>query len=237
MKIFLNLLSKKKNFKTPRPSTIKCNYTCEDTSLELIIKSYLTDTRTAKDCLCRFIRRMAYRDCLRLKENEIIFPLMEDFLNEATWKSKHTLDCGDYDPLRPEPWFRFIYSIYDNMLFDIYASEELLKIWKQKITPESIMQVIQNPSITPEIYKNKDLLLLKKEELETIINRNSFSPKEILLIIKENWNVLYHYQSTYEALEYCILCSENHTTPMYFDSAFRDLGYKLGKLYKEANEK
>lgn len=231
------LFPRKEKLKTPRPSNIKCNYACEDADLEWSIKDCLNGNRSAQDCLQDFIERMAYRDCLHMKENESIFPMLEDFLENATWKTEWTADCGDYNPHRPEPWLRCIYSIYDSMLLDIECSENLLRDWKKDITTEAVMQVTNSKSITPEIYENRAELTTKRDEIKAIIEAENFTPKEALLLIKDNWNLLYPYQSTYEAIEYCIATSENHTEPKYFDSAFRDFGYQMGALYRKAKEK
>lgn len=237
MSILTKLFPKKEKLKAPRPSNIKCNYACEDADLEWSIKAYLNGTRTAKECLQDFIERMAYRDCLHMKENEAIFPIAEDFLEGATWKTEWTADCGDYNPHRPEPWLRCIYTIYDSMLMDIQCSENLLKDWHKEITTDAVMQVTNSKSITPEVYENREELATKRDEVKAIIDAGNFTPKEALLLVKANWNLLYPYQSTYEAIEYCIASSENHTEPKYFDSAFRDFGYQLGTLYRKAKEK
>ena len=237
MSILSIFFPKKEKLKAPRPINIKCNYACEDSNLEWSIKDYLNGNRTAKDCLQDFINTMAYRDCLHMKENETIIPLVEDFLQDATWKTEWTADCGDYNPYRPEPWLRCIYSIYDSMLLDIECSENLLKNLKKDITTEAVMQFINNKSITPEVYESKDKFSEKREEIKVIIETGKFTPKEALLLVKDNWNLLYPYQSTYEAIEYCIAASENHTEPKYFESAFRDFGYQMGTLYRKAKEK
>lgn len=236
MNIFQKFFQKKQHLNTPHSTTIRCNYTCEDADLEWIIKAYLNGTRTAIDCLQDFLNLMAYRDCLHLIENEAIFSLLEDFLEDATWKNEWTEDCGDYNPAHPDSWLRCIYAPYKNMLFDIEAAETLLQYQDKKITTSAIMEIIDNPLITPEIYENKNLLISKRDSIKNIISKEEFSPKEILFLIKDNWNLLYHYRSTYEALEYCIACSENHTIPQYFDCAFRDFGYILGTLYRKAKE-
>lgn len=238
MKILSLLFPKKmEKLKAPRPHTIKNNYSCEYEDLEYCIKAYLNGNMTAEECLERFINTMAYKDCFHIEENAEIFPLLEDFLANATWKTKWTADCGDYDPHRPEPWLRCVYSIYDSMLMDIECSENLLKDWHKEITTDEIMKVTHNKSVTPEIYENKDQLASKKEELKAIIEKGEYTPLEALLLIKENWSLLYPYQSSYEAIEYCVCASENHTEPKYFDSAFRDYGYKMGTLYRKAKEK
>ena len=239
---FLSVLSailsnKKDTLKNPKPYTVKSNYACEDSALEWQIKTYLSRERSAIDCLQGIIEHMAYRDCLHMEENKEIFGILEDFLESATWKTEWTMGCGDYNPNSPEPWLRCVYSIYDNILRDISIAETLLKDLKKEVTTEEVMNVIHNKSVTPEIYQNKATLEAKGKEIQSIICGGEFTPKEALLLIKESWELLYLYQSTYEAIEYCIAASENHTVHKYFDSAFRDFGYKMGVLYRKAKEK
>ena len=98
------------------------------------------------------------------------------------------------------------------------------------------MKVVHNKSITPEIYANKGQLLSKRDELKAFIDKGEYTPLEALLLIKANWSLLYPYQSSYEAMEYCVRASKNHTQPKYFYSAFRDYGYKMGTLYRKVSE-
>ena len=237
MKIFSKLFSKKEKLKSPHISNIRCNYVCEDANLEYSIKSYLNETRTAKDCLQDFIEQMAYTDCLHMKENETIFPLLEDFLENATWKRKWTADCGDYDPQRPEPWLRCIYSVYDNIIMEIEGIERMLGHQNRKITTEAVMKYVENKAITPQVYEHKDQFVSKKEEIKAIIEKETLTPKDALLLIRANWDFLYPHSSSYEAIEYCVAASENHAEPIYFKSAFRDFGYTMGTLYRKAKEK
>lgn len=228
---------KKRKLKTPRPHTIRNNYACENIDLELTIKAYLNGTLPAEECLARFITNMAYHDDFHIPENAEIFPLLEDFLQGATWKEKWTADCGDYNPHRPEPWLRCVHSIYSNILTDIKTAEILLEQWNKELTYEELMKVCHNKTITPEMYADKDGIKTKRDELKAIVDKGEFTPLEALLLIKDNWSLLYPYQSSYEAIEYCVAASENHTEPKYFDSAFRDYGYKMGELYRKAKEK
>lgn len=237
MSFLSTLLSPKKgNLRNPKPYTLKNNYTCEDSRLEWNIKAYLNREISTKDCLQNLIEYIAYRDCLHMFENQELFCILEDFLDVATWKTNQTLDCGDYNPTNPEPWLCCIYGIYSCMLTDINNAETSLKNLGKEINMEEVMNYIHNESVTPEIYKNRVALETKEAELRSIICGGNFTPKEILLLIKDNWELLYPHRSIYEAIEYCIVASENHTIHKYFDSAFRDYGYKLGPLYRQANE-
>lgn len=238
MKIFSLLFPKKKQkLKVPRPYTIKNNYACENIDLELNIKAYLNGTISAEECFERIIELMAYRDCFHVEENAIIFPLLKDLVEKATWKEEWTADCGDYNPKRPEPWLRCIYSIYGSMLFDIECSENLLRDWGKEITTETFMEVNRNKSITASVYAQKDQFEAKKNELKSIIEKGDYTPLDALKMIEENWSVLYPYQSTYEAMEYCVQASTNHTDKKYYGAELRNLGYELGTLYRKAIEK
>ncbi len=228
---------KKRKLKTPEPFSIRNNYECENIDLELTIKAYHNGTFPAEECLARFIENMAYHDDFRISENAEIFPLLEDFLQVATWKKEWSADCGDYNPQRPEPWLRCVHSIYSNILRDIETAEILLDKWNKELTYDEIIKVCHNKTITPEMYANKDGIKAKRDELKAIIEKGDFTPLEALLLIKDNWSHLYPYQSSYEAIEYCLMASENYTELKYFASAFRDFGYKMGELYKKAKEK
>ncbi len=237
---FKNLFRSKKNvIHQPRVSEFKLNYACDDPSLEWHVKAYLSRNISAKKCLQSFIENMAYDENKRIKDNEIIFDILDDFLKNATWKTEWTIDCGDYNPSRPEPWLRCIYSIYSEKIFFMKEAEEFLKENGKDITSKNIAAatVHWGMSVSEEEYLHKEDFVQKENQLRTIIESGDFTPYQALKMIKENWDYLYRYQSTYEAIEYCIAASENHTTSKYFDAAFRDLGHKLGTLYFKAKEK
>ncbi len=236
---FLSMFRPKQELRKPTISNIKNNFACEDSTLEWHIKAFLNNEENAKDCLQVFIENMAYDDRKRIKENDIIFELLEDFLQNATWKTEWTMDCGDYNPARPEPWLRCIHSIYGNKLFYIKNAEQLLTDSNKEITAENVEKATSHWGIpvTAEEYTHKDDIASKEKSLREKIESGNFTPKEALLMVKDNWELLYPYQSTYEAIEYCVAASENHTTPKYFYSAFRDFGHKMGKHYYNAIEK
>ena len=79
--------------------------------------------------------------------------------------------------------------------------------------------------------------LSNDEAFHAKIAVRDYSPKEALLMIRERWDRIYHKQATYEAIEYCIAASENHSNLKYFGAAFRDYGRKMGSLYRELKEK
>lgn len=238
-----NLISmlqpRKKALRKPSASQIRNNYACSDVALEREIKAFLNHEIDARDCLQTFIEHIAYDEDRRIKENEIILDLLEDFLQDATWKTEWTMDCGDYDPTRPEPWLRCVYMAYSNKLYYVRAAEENLANEGKEITAENIAKATSNweISLTEEDYLNIAELKAKENFLREKICSGDFTPKEALLLVKDNWDLLYTYQSTYEAMEYCIAASENYATPKYFYSAFRDFGYKMGELYRQAKEK
>lgn len=234
---FLSFFFPQKNTDKSPITHKKVNYVCEDSELEWNIKAYLNRDLSAKECIQNFLEFIAYNNYLHLIENQEIFEIIEDFLRNATWKTEWTIDCGDFNPQRPEPWLSCVYNVYTNLLFDINVSETLLKNMGKEITTAEVMKVIQNKTITLELYENKSTLKDKETKFKAIICSGNFTPLEAFLLIKENWNLLYPYQSTYEALIYIVTTSENHTVHKYFDSAFRDYGYKMGIIYKKAKEK
>ncbi len=236
---FLSMFRPKQKLRKPTTSNIKNNFACEDATLEWHIKAFLNKEITAKKCLQAFIEYMAYDDDRRIKENEIIFDMLEDFLQEATWKTEWTMDCGDYNPARPQRWLDCIHEIYGNKLFYIKNAEQFLTDFNKEITAENIEEATAqwgNP-ISAEEYLHKEEIAEKADTLREKVESGNYTPKEALLMVKDNWNLLYPYQSTYEAIEYCVAASENHTTPKYFYSAFRDFGHKMGSLYQKAKEK
>lgn len=238
-KIISMFSPKKQKLHKPRVGTIKTNYACDDSNLEMHIKAYLSRESTAKECLQAFIELMAYDDKKHLKENVIIFDMLEDFLQSSTWKTEWTMDCGDYNPARPEPWLRCIHDIYGTKLHYMKEAEEILQDSGKDVTAENIAATTAHWGITvsEEEYLHKDEITLKESHLRTTIESGNFTPIEALHMLKDNWDLLYPYQSTYEAIEYCVAASENHSTPKYFDAAFRDFGHKMGSLYQKAKEK
>lgn len=238
-----NLISmlqpKNKALRKPSASKIKNNYACSDAALEREIKAFLNHEIDARDCLQTFIEHMAYDEDRRIKENEIIFDMLEDFLQDAKWKKEWTIDCGDYNPARPEPWLRIVYETYSNKLFYLRNAESNLENEGKEVSAKNVAESTSHWGIpvTEAEYLHKEELEAKEAQLREKICSGNFTPLEALLIVKENWDLLYTYQATYEALEYCIAASKDHATPEYFYSAFRDFGYKMGELYRKAKEK
>lgn len=120
---------------------------------------------------------------------------------------------------------------------EIERIERMLGHQNRKITTEAVMKYVENKAITPQVYEHKDQFVSKKEEIKAIIEKETLTPKDALLLIKANWDLLYPHSSSYEAIEYCVAASENHAEPIYFKSAFRDFGYTMGTLYRKAKEK
>lgn len=77
----------------------------------------------------------------------------------------------------------------------------------------------------------------KYEEMKSMIEARDYTPAEALKMIQEHWDKLYKYQGGYEAIEFCLVCSENYTEPAYINSAIRDLGYKLGPIRNSLEKK
>lgn len=80
----------------------------------------------------------------------------------------------------------------------------------------------------------------KYEDLRAIIEKRDYTPLEALKMIEEHWDKIYKGQGCYEAIEFCLLTSENHSKPPYISSSIRDIGYKLGPVFnqiKMENEK
>lgn len=215
----------------------KTNYTCEDENLAWNIVPYLNDEITAKKCVQGILYYMAYHPHRQIKENCEIFEPLEGLLETATWKTEYDASCGDYNPHRPEPWLRCIHSIFGNMLFYMDEAERQLSEEGAEITPENIAERAGTyiNYIDVEICRNRKEIETKEAQLKSQINSGDFTPKEALMMVKDNWQYLYPYQSTYEAIEYCVAASENHAKPKYLDAALRDLGQNLSAIYQ--NEK
>lgn len=233
---FFSKFNKKNLQKT---NTSISDYSCDFEDLSWPIRSYLNQDITIEDCLESIIETMAYLDYLRIKENKEIFPILEDLIAKSDWKSEWTEDCGDYDPDRSDLWLDCLYRCYDSKLRNFEASENTLKLMRKEITTENVLEMSKyhDSAITKEMYEKKDSLIKKRDHLKNIVESKVLSPAEALNLIKENWNFLYNWQSAYEAIEFCIIASTNHTTMRYFDVALRNIGYTLGPLFKKAKEK
>ncbi len=236
---FISMLFPKQKPNKRTVNNIKNNFTCKDVTLERYIKAFLNKEIDAKECLQAFIEYMAYDNDKHIKENKIIFEMLEDFLQDATWKTEWTIDCGDYNPTRPETWLRCIYSIYGDKLHYIKHAEQFLTDLNKEITADNVEETTSHWSmpVTAEEYLHKEELSKKEKNLREKIESGKFTPKEVILMVKDNWEVLYHYSTAYETIEYCIAASEHHITPEYFSSAFRDFGRKMGEIYCKVKER
>lgn len=150
---------------------------------------------------------------------EYMTPAMKEFLEllaEATTGG----DFADF----PENWSDFMvtkYEIYVATLISIPKTlireiEERisfckqhpdynLKPWELPVSDKRREAFLKNKLA----YTKSNIMVLKyrAHELERRIIEG-FSPKDVLLTIVEYWELLWNYQSTYEAAEYCVILTD-----------------------------
>nr|WP_295266669.1 hypothetical protein [uncultured Blautia sp.] len=228
---------KKKALAQPKPYNIYSNYSCPSPELTRIITAYLNQSADATRSLQRIIETMAYNDPYRIPENSEIFPILEDLLQTAVWKSEWTADCGDYNPQRPDTWISCIYRVYDNKLRSIQCAEDVLRMEHNNLTPEAISDATYERDITPEMVAKKEDLQEKRDTIKATIDSGIYTPLDVLHLIEDSWYLLYPYQTSYEAIEYCIAASTQHTTLPYYSASLRDIGNHLGARYDERKKK
>lgn len=91
--------------------------------------------------------------------------------------------------------------------------------------------------IASTYYKYDDPKNAKYIELKNKIEAREYTPTEALRMIREHWDKLYNSQAGYEAIEFCLVCSENHSAQSNINRAIRDLGYKLGVIRNSLEKK
>lgn len=154
-------------------------------------------------------------------------------LSEATWKAERDIACGDYDPERPEIWLSCVYAIYEQKTSYLEGAEQLLKDADEDITSEKVCEMTSTWEIpiTDEDYRQQEAIREKGVSLREKIYSHTYSPREALDMIADERNLLYKNEMAYEAIEYCILASENHKYFEYFEAEFKNIGHSLGNLF------
>lgn len=212
------------------------NYTCEDEQLDTYIKEYGSGIIDAKQCIRNILEYIERFDALHIKENCMLFPLLEDMMRDSEWKTEWTYDCGDYDPSKPERRLSAVHEAYKLAYDRISYTEEILVKSHRPADANAIVEKLNRPYITADMVINRNILKEKEEETKAIVQSGNYTPYEALLLIKENWRVMYPNVDAYSAIDYCLICSKNVTIPAYFDSELRNIGLTLGNTFKNLKE-
>ena len=101
-----------------------------------------------------------------------------------------------------------------------------------ELTPEAVSEATFERDVTPEMVRKKDALREKRNAIKATIDSGIYTPLDVLHLIEDSWYLLYPYQTSYEAIEYCIAASTQHTTLPYYSASLRDIGNHLGALYE-----
>lgn len=180
-----------------------------DEDFQLILNDLYHGVKSFRQSLFSILSIIAYNDKRHLIENIQLVKTIKQAVTGNDWKLARDSECGDYDPKCKNVWLNCIFSIYDNILNQINLRDEIAKNntpfnntnpWEIEI-PNAI-------PITKDIYFQKNNISVKRESLKRQLNDPDVTPEIVVSLIGENFEYLYNYKSTYEALQFCILCCD-----------------------------
>ena len=212
------------------------NYHCDYEPFEGILNSYFAGRTTLTRCIRGILHHVEITDELHIKENNTLFPLLEDMLQDAEWKTQHDASCGDFDPTNPEWRLSAIPGAYNDAYERISHEEEILTKSSRAADAEAIIKELCRENITADMVINRNILLEKEAELKAIVKNGNLTPYEALLLVKENWHMMYLNRDAYIAIDYILTCSQNVTNPPYADAEIRNIGNTLGTKFQNLRE-
>ncbi len=201
------------------------------------VRYYLAHYDDEENCICSFLHMMQARPQYQILENNSIIPIIKDYIQNATWKTKRDITCGNYNPFEPDRWLEVIYIRYDLMFRAIQNAENMIRTLPI-MKDQSVLEIVKNadPEITQDVIDIKDQLPALANDMQAKVEAAD-TPFDIVNLIEKSWNYTYNTMAIYNALEYCIMASENHEVHPNFSASIRNLGYTLAPLYNAIDEK
>lgn len=170
-----------------------------------ILKNLYSGNFTMRRTLSSILEVVAYNEARRTPNKVRLAEIIKQAVSGKKWREDWAMECGDYNPKRREPWLRVIYEVYERLVRDMENCENLIKS-SELFEDKKPWEISANDGITEERYFKKAEFKVRAEILKRQVEDSEISAEEVVTLIIENFDVLHEYQSTYEALEYCIMC-------------------------------
>ncbi len=197
--LFMNdFLSKDKNFKVHL-----LNYYSKDSDLDF------------RDCLARLTELMAYNPEYTEYDNIDFVKVVRAAIGDSPWFSEtelHNHYTGDYSLDNKHTYVDSAFSVFENAINMVLDNKKFAKEnnieepWTLKASDKRYNEIINKEEYYSEEGLNSLEIRIKKirKELNT-----DLAPGFILDMIIANWDFLWNFKSTYEAIEYCIRLASN----------------------------
>lgn len=160
---------------------------------------------------------MAYSEGYMKKENIEFLQVVRDAIGSSGWTDEDVYK-GDYHVGNREFQLDQIFDIFHIITDEINRNIELAetplfkeqgkKPWEIPASDNRRKELLRNASIYSEAAIES---LLQKEKVIRAELDSGVTPGRALDLIIENWEYLWNYTSTYEAVEYCIVLSRQLT--------------------------
>lgn len=160
---------------------------------------------------------MAYSEGYMKKENIEFLQVVRDSIGLSDWTDKDVYK-GDYHVGNREFHLDQIFDIFYTITDEIKRHKELVETpvlkqqgkepWEIPTSDNRLKDILKDASNYSEAAIES---FLQKEKIIKAELNSGVTPGRAIELIIENWEYLWNYTSTYEAIEYCIVLSRQLT--------------------------
>ena len=191
-------------------------YLGENENLSVLLKLYYSGQMTYRNMLSGIIEYLAYDSEHRKSQNLEFLKLMIEIVGSSDWRSGNVIE-GDYTNRNRKDHVDRIFNIMDILKMHIQERKDLcesspalkaanIKPWTMEVNDQTKVDILTKKETYEDMYI--EMLDHRRDTILRELN-NGVTPGRALELIAENWEYLYPYQSTYEAIEYCAKIAEN----------------------------
>ena len=187
-------------------------YAGSDANYKAIARElYSNDSKIGK-CYQDVLQMMGYRDEYLDRNNLDFIKIIRESLNGAAWDNNEDTNFTDYRIENREFHIDNLSGIFKTIVTQLEFRKKFVnesKLLSEELTPWDM-------TVQDERYK--DILMTEANYSDKAIEnfkyiaqsfeeglKQAITPKEVVDIIITNWEYLWNFASTYEAVEYCVV--------------------------------
>ncbi len=181
-----------------------------------------TEARTFRECLRDMVQTMAYSPSYMSETNIEFVKVVRSAIGNSDWiesEKEETYHPGDYRLNSRKRYIDGVFDIYQNIIRGINDNIEILENspilknngyepWTLPVGDDRYKKILTESSNYTEEAIGKFQYQYDTIEKELATN---ITPGQALDLIMANWNYLWQFSVTYEAIEYCIVLSNTLT--------------------------
>ena len=180
----------------------------------------------------------AYDISYMQKNNKTLISIIRDSIGTSKWaeRSQINWECGDYIYSTRESSIDYAFNAIDAVIFhlknnlSVYKENESFgKPWTWPVGDSRHAEILTN-----ENYYKPGAIEQLEQRLTQIRKRleGDITPGEAIDLILENWDYLWNYNTTYEAVEACVLLADHIADNKIIRRRLRDFSKNFKKNEK-----